>query len=265
MNQSLIIGQFVPGESLIHRIDPRLKLVIIFIYVLVIFSAETLLSYGILFAIAISTAVLSRVPATFIIKGLKPVWFIIALTFLLHILLTREGEPLITVWGFSLYDQALLQGLNISARLLLLILMTTLLTLTTTPISITDAVEALLKPLKYVRFPVHELALMMSISLRFIPTIMQETDKIAKAQSSRGLDFTTGPIKDRLKAIIPLLIPLFVGAFKRAEDLALAMEARGYQGGEGRTKYRALTFQPLDLIVALVFVVVMTLFFVTRT
>ncbi|WP_188207980.1 energy-coupling factor transporter transmembrane component T family protein [Alkalibacillus aidingensis] len=265
MNQSLIIGQYVPGESFIHRLDPRLKILIVFIFVLVIFSAETWMSFMTLFTLAIGSAIISRISVSYILKGLKPVWFIIALTFILHIFLTREGNILYSFWGVNLYDQALIQGANISARLFLLILMTTLLTLTTTPISITDAVEALLKPLNKLRFPVHELALMMSISLRFIPTLMQEMDKISKAQASRGLDLTTGPIKERVKAIIPLLIPLFISAFKRAEDLALAMEARGYRGGEGRTKLRELTFQKVDLLAAIVFIGIMIVFWLTRT
>src|SRR5699024_1654537 len=175
---------------------------------------------------------------------------------LLHLFLTKEG-PVVFEWGiFTFYLGGIIQGAIISLRFLLLILMTSLLTLTTTPIEITDAIEALLNPLKKVKFPVHELALMMSISLRFIPTLMQETDKISKAQASRGVDFRTGKFKERIKAIIPLLVPLFVSAFKRAEELAMAMEARGYKGGEGRTKLRALTYAMRDYIMFVVFIAV---------
>jgi len=206
---------------------------------------------------------ITRIPLHFILKGLTPIWFLIFFTFLLHLFLTKEG-PVVLDWGiFTFYLGGIIQGAIISLRFLLLNLMTSLLTLTTTPIEITDAVEALLNPLKKVKFPVHELALMMSISLRFIPTLMQETDKISKAQASRGVDFRTGKFKERIKAIIPLLVPLFVSAFKRAEELAMAMEARGYHGGEGRTKLRALTYVARDYIMFLVFIaVVVALFFV---
>jgi energy-coupling factor transport system permease protein len=156
--------------------------------------------------------------------------------------LTKEGEVLFRFGWITIYEEGLRQGIFISLRFFLLILMTSILTLTTTPIEITDGLESLLAPLNKIKFPVHELALMMSISLRFIPTLMQETDKIMKAQTARGVDFSSGPIKERIKAIIPLLIPLFVSSFKRAEELAVAMESRGYRGGEGRTKYRQLNW-----------------------
>jgi energy-coupling factor transport system permease protein len=156
--------------------------------------------------------------------------------------LTKEGEVLFRFGWITIYEEGLRQGIFISLRFFLLILMTSILTLTTTPIEITDGLESLLAPLNKIKFPVHELALMMSISLRFIPTLMQETDKIMKAQTARGVDFSSGPIKERIKAIIPLLIPLFVSSFKRAEELAVAMESRGYRGGEGRTKYRRLNW-----------------------
>lgn len=205
---------------------------------------------------------ITRIPLRFIIKGLTPIWFLIFFTFLLHLFLTKEGPIVVDWWIFTFHKGGIIQGLIISLRFLLLILMTSLLTLTTTPIEITDAIEALLYPLNKVKFPVHELALMMSISLRFIPTLMQETDKISKAQASRGVDFRTGKFKERLKAIIPLLVPLFVSAFKRAEELAMAMEARGYQGGEGRTKLRELTYVTRDIVMFVIFIVmVIGLFF----
>lgn len=263
MLNSMIIGQYVPGDSFIHKLDPRTKIIVIFFYVIVVFFANNALSYGLLTLFVLLAVAITRIPLRFIIKGLTPIWFLIFFTFLLHLFLTKEGPVVVDWWIFTFHKGGIIQGLIISLRFLLLILMTSLLTLTTTPIEITDAIEALLYPLNKVKFPVHELALMMSISLRFIPTLMQETDKISKAQASRGVDFRTGKLKERLKAIIPLLVPLFVSAFKRAEELAMAMEARGYQGGEGRTKLRELTYVTRDIVMFIIFIVmVIGLFFV---
>ncbi|GAA0470359.1 energy-coupling factor transporter transmembrane protein EcfT [Alkalibacillus silvisoli] len=265
MNQSLIIGQYVPGDSIIHRIDPRLKIIIIFLFVIAVFMANSFWSYMLLYFFVFISVGLSQIPSSYILKGLKPVWWIIAFTFLFHVIFNSEGEVLFDIFGFNIYDGALIQGINIASRIFLLILLATLLTLSTTPLSVTDAVESLLKPLKKLRFPVHELALMMSISLRFIPTLMQEMDKISKAQAARGLDFTQGKFKDRFKALLPLLIPLLISAFKRAEELALAMEARGYRGDEGRTKFRQLKYQKLDLVVIIIFTFILLIFFMLRT
>lgn len=264
MNNSLIIGQYVPGKSLIHRLDPRTKMTVIFFFVFFVFLANTLESYSVLVAFAFTSVIMTRISIKFILKGLTPVWFLIAFTFLLHIFVTKEGTVLFELLSFKIYTGGVIQGFAISMRFFLLILMTSLLTLTTTPIEITDAIEDMLHPLKKVKFPVHELALMMSISLRFIPTLMQETDKISKAQASRGVDFRSGPIKDRVKAVIPLLVPLFVSAFKRAEDLAMAMEARGYKGDSGRTKLRELKIGKLDIFVYILFIIVIATLFLTR-
>ena len=265
MNNSLIIGQYVPGDSLVHRLDPRTKITIIFFFVFIVFFANNLLSYGVLVLFALASIFTSKVPIRFIMKGLTPIWFLIIFTFTLHLFVTKEGTVVFEFWIFEFYSGGIIQGFAISIRFFLLILVTSLLTLTTTPIEITDAIEDMLYPLKKIKFPVHELALMMSISLRFIPTLMQETDKISKAQASRGVDFRTGPIKDRVKAVIPLLVPLFVSAFKRAEELAMAMEARGYQGGENRSKLRELKTGKIDIYIYIVFVIVIALLFVTRT
>ncbi|OZU87275.1 transporter [Virgibacillus indicus] len=264
MNNSMIIGQYVPGNSLIHRLDPRTKITIIFFFVFIVFFANNLVSYTILTVFALSSMFISRVPIRFILKGLTPVWFLIVFTFILHLFVTKEGTVFFDLYLFQFYTGGLIQGIAISMRFFLLILMTSMLTLTTTPIEITDAIEDMLHPLKKVKFPVHELALMMSISLRFIPTLMQETDKISKAQASRGVDFRTGPIKERAKAVVPLLVPLFVSAFKRAEELAMAMEARGYQGGEGRTKLRELKIEKRDILVYLLFACAIAGLFLTR-
>src|SRR5699024_4216374 len=264
MGNSMIIGQFVPGESLIHKLDPRTKLIIIFFYVIVVFFANNALSYGLLTVFVFVTVFSTHIPFRFILKGLTPVWFLIIFTFLLHLFFTREGPVVFELFFVKFHLGGIMQGLVISLRFFLLILMTSLLTLTTTPIEITDAIESLLHPLKKIKFPVHELALMMSISLRFIPTLMQETDKISKAQVSRGVDFRTGPFKERIKAVIPLLVPLFVSAFKRAEELAMAMESRGYQGGEGRTKLRELSYRKRDMAIFILFACIVAGLFVVR-
>ncbi|WP_407271416.1 energy-coupling factor transporter transmembrane component T family protein [Radiobacillus sp. PE A8.2] len=260
----IIIGQFVPGNSMIHRLDPRTKMIIIFLFVIIVFLANSVWSYGLLSLFAVCSALSTRIRLPFIARGLTPVWFLILFTFILHLFVTREGEILFRVLSFPIYSEAVTQGFSIALRFFLLILVTTLLTLTTTPIEITDAIENLLHPLKRIKFPVHELALMMSISLRFIPTLMQETEKISKAQASRGVDFKTGPLKDRINAVVPLLVPLFVSAFKRAEELAMAMEARGYQGGEGRTKLRELKLQTIDFCMFGLFAIVIVALFYTR-
>src|SRR5699024_10487779 len=264
MGSSMIIGQYVPGNSFVHQIDPRSKMLIIFFYVIFVFFANNVWSYSLLTLFIIITIIITRIPIKFIIKGLTPIWSLIIFTFLLHLLLTKEGSVAFEILSYKFYWGGIKIGLVISLRFCLLVLMTSLLTLTTTPIEITDATESLLGPLKKMKFPVHELALMMSISLRFIPTFMQETDKISKVQDSRGVDFRTGKFKERIKAIIPLLVPLFVSAFKRAEELAMAMEARGYKGGEGRTKLRALTYAMRDYIMFVVFIAVVAALFVIR-
>ncbi|RLL40723.1 energy-coupling factor transporter transmembrane protein EcfT [Oceanobacillus piezotolerans] len=262
---SIIIGQYVPGDSIIHRMDPRTKITIIFFFIFIVFFANNVTSYGLLVVFAALSVFLSKVPLQFIAKGLTPIWFLVAFTFILHLFVTKEGELFFDFWIFEFYTGGVMQGLAISVRFFLLILVTSLLTLTTTPMEITDAIEDMLRPLNKVKFPVHELALMMSISLRFIPTLMQETEKISKAQASRGVDFKNGPIKARIKAVVPLLVPLFVSAFKRAEELAMAMEARGYQGGYGRSKLRQLQIGKIDIMVYLVFIAVIAGLFLTRT
>ncbi|SFE40420.1 energy-coupling factor transport system permease protein [Lentibacillus persicus] len=265
MNNMLIIGQYVPGNSLVHRLDPRTKMTVIFFFVFIVFLANTVISYSVLTAFALASMITTRIPIRFILKGLTPVWFLIGFTFILHLIVTNQGTVLVDIFGFSIYSGAIIQGFAISMRFFLLILVTSLLTLTTTPIEITDGIEDMLHPLKKIRFPVHELALMMSISLRFIPTLMQETEKISRAQASRGVDFRTGPLKERMKAVVPLLVPLFVSAFKRAEELAMAMEARGYQGGEGRTKLRELKLEKRDLLIFLLFILTTAALFFTRS
>ncbi|WP_053361336.1 energy-coupling factor transporter transmembrane protein EcfT [Bacillus sp. FJAT-27251] len=264
MMEKMIIGRYVPAESVLHRMDPRSKLIIVFLFVAVVFLANNLWTYLILLGYTLLMAALSRIPARFLIAGLKPVLFLVLFTFFLHLFLTKEGEVILEIGWLAIYEEGIRQGIFISLRFFLLILITSLLTLTTTPIEITDGLEILLGPLKKVNFPVHELALMMSISLRFIPTLMDETDKIMKAQTARGVEYSSGPIKERMKAIVPLLIPLFISSFKRAEELAVAMEARGYKGGEGRTKYRQLQWKSTDTMMILLLLAVTALLIVFR-
>lgn len=265
MMENIIIGQYIPRESIIHRLDPRSKLVMVFLFVFIVFLANNWVTYLALAVFTIFSVSISKIPMSYLFKGLKPILLIMLFTVLLHLLMTKEGA-LVFEWGFiKIYEQGIIQGIFISLRLLLLILVTSLLTLTTTPIDITDGLEILLAPFKKLKLPVHEFALMMSISLRFIPTLMQETQKIMKAQSARGAEFSSGPIKERVKAFIPLLVPLFVSAFKRAEELALAMESRGYRGGEGRTKLRLLKWEARDTLALNVLIILIVLLLFLRS
>ncbi|WP_153125711.1 energy-coupling factor transporter transmembrane component T family protein [Peribacillus tepidiphilus] len=248
MMEKMIFGRYVPSDSILHQMDPRSKLLLVFFFVCIVFLANNAVTYTILGLFSLVLILLSKIPIKFLYNGLKPILWLILFTFLLHIFFTKEGDLLYKLGWLEIYEGGVRQGIFISLRFTYLIIITSLLTLTTTPIEITDGMELLLNPFKKLKLPVHELALMMSISLRFIPTLMQETDKIMKAQTARGVDFTSGPIKDRIQSIVPLLVPLFVSSFKRAEELAIAMEARGYRGGEGRTKYRMLQWSIFDTL-----------------
>lgn len=259
MMEKMIFGRFIPGDSFIHKLDPRSKLIFVFLFIAIVFLANNAVSYALLLAFTLIVVLFSRIRLYFLINGLKPILFLLIFTFLMHIFFTKEGD-LLWKWQFiEVYEEGLRQGIFISVRFLVLVFITSILTLTTSPISITDGMEVLLNPFKRFKLPVHELALMMSISLRFIPTLMDETDKIMKAQMARGSDVSSGSMKERIKAVVPLLIPLFVSAFKRAEDLAVAMEVRGYRGGEGRTRYRQLKWDWRDHTVMLVLVIVAAL------
>ncbi|WP_286925674.1 MULTISPECIES: energy-coupling factor transporter transmembrane component T family protein [Lysinibacillus] len=265
MMEKMIFGRFLPGNSPVHRLDPRSKLLFVFAFIIIVFLANNTVTYAMLLAFTLLIVFVSRIRLYFLINGLKPVLFLMAFTFLLHIFMTREGA-LVFDWKYiKIYEEGIRQGIFISVRFLVLVFMTSILTLTTSPISITDGIEVLLNPLKALKVPVHELALMMSISLRFIPTLMDETDKIMKAQMARGSDLSSGPLTDRIKAVVPLLVPLFVSAFKRAEDLATAMEVRGYRGGEGRTRYRKLKWDMGDTLALVLLVAIAVLLFFYRS
>jgi energy-coupling factor transport system permease protein len=264
MLEKMIFGRFIPGNSFVHKLDPRSKLSFVFLFIIGVFLANNTVTYGILLGFTLLVIFSSRIRLYFLLNGLKPILFLIVFTFLMHIFFTKEGVLLVD-WKFiKIYEEGLRQGIFISVRFLVLVLLTSILTLTTSPISITDGMEDLLGPFKRFKLPVHELALMMSISLRFIPTLMDETDKILKAQLARGSDISTGSIKQRIRSVIPLLVPLFVSAFKRAEDLAVAMEVRGYRGGEGRTRYRQLKWSWRDTTVLVLLAVLIVVLFLLR-
>lgn len=244
----LILGRYIPGDSVLHRMDPRSKLLASFYYIGIIFLARTWQAYALLLVFTLALIGISKIKLDFFIKGVKPLLWLILFTVLLQIFFTRGGH-VYWQWGFlTLTQYGLINGAYIFMRFVLIIFMSTLLTLTTPPLSLADAIESILKPLKVVHFPVYEVALMLSIALRFVPTLMDETTKIMDAQRARGVDFGEGNLFQQMKAIVPILIPLFVSSFNRADDLATAMEARGYQGGEGRSKYRILKWRTRDTV-----------------
>ena len=245
MLNDITLGQYIPSNSLIHRLDPRTKIIGLLLYISGIFIVESYLAYAFLGAFGITVVKLSEVPIKMILKSLKPLWFIVLFTALIHLFVT-PGTPIMTVGSFTMTWEGLDQGLLMGIRLLLLMSFATLLTYTTSPIALTDAIERLLKPLSRFGVPAHELAMMMTIALRFIPTLIDETDRIMKAQRSRGADFSSGSLLRRVRCLIPLLVPLFISAFRRADELAVAMEARCYRGGDHRTRMRTLEYTSLD-------------------
>lgn len=255
MNRSL--GQFYPVASVLHALDPRAKIVATALLVFGLFLVDSAAGLVLVVAAVVALVAASRVPPITFLRSLRPVAFIVALTVLFQVLFSREGETLF-VWGIlEIHEGGLRLGLFLGLRILLLVSAAALLTATTAPLALSDGLEDLLSPLKKIRFPAHEVAMMMTIALRFIPTLHEETQKITKAQAARGADFSEGGPLSRVRATIPILIPLTVGAFRRADDLAEAMESRGYQGGEGRTRYRELRFRPRDAIALAVMALVL--------
>ncbi|MCR4771833.1 MAG: energy-coupling factor transporter transmembrane protein EcfT [Oscillospiraceae bacterium] len=247
MFKDITMGQYFPGNTVIHRLDPRTKLVLTLLYIIVLFVAKGIWSYAVMLAFLSVCVILSRIRLSVLLSGAKPIVFIIIITGILNLFYTKGEHLLIKVWRISVYLEGLQTAGFLILRILLLICCTLLLTYTTSPLQLTDAMESLLGPLKKLHFPVHELSMMMSIALRFIPTLIKETDKIMSAQKARGADFETGSLRQRAKALLPLLIPLFVSAFRRADELATAMESRCYHGGEGRTKMKQLRMTGADL------------------
>lgn len=259
MLKDITLGQFFPGDTLAHKLDPRTKLLVTVFYVVALFTAKSYIAYGVLILTLIVAVRISRVGAKALFKGLKPVLFIIAFTALLNLFYT-PGTELCHFWIFRITIEGVRAAITMMLRITLLIMGTFLLTYTTSPIRLTDGLESLLGPLKKIKVPVHELAMMMSIALRFIPTLIEETDKIMSAQKARGADFETGSLIQRAKALLPVLVPLFVSAFRRADELAIAMESRCYHGGEGRTSMKQPKMLRRDwaaLIIGVVFLAAM--------
>ena len=246
MLKDITLGQFFPGDTIVHRLDPRTKLILVIVFIAALFTAVDWFSYGLMFLVTAGCISLSKIRLRTLTKGLKPLIFIIVLTGVLNLFYTTGGRVLIDWWIFTVTTEGVKRAFLMIARIMMLIMGTFLLTYTTSPIALTDGLEILLGPLKKLRVPVHEMSMMMSMALRFIPTLIEETDKIMSAQKARGADFETGKLTDRAKALLPLLVPLFVSSFRRADELAVAMESRCYHGGEGRTRMKQLHMQGRD-------------------
>lgn len=263
MLKDITLGQYFPGETPLHRMDPRMKILLTIAYIVVLFVAEGLLAYLAVAAFLVCVIAVSSISPKIIFKGMKPLIFVIALTGILNMFYTPgEGEPLVAFWRITIYKEGIVTAAFMVLRIMLLISGTFMLTYTTSPLQLTDGIESLLKPLEKIKVPAHELAMMMSIALRFIPTLIEEADKIMSAQKARGADFESGNILKRAKALIPLLVPLFISAFRRADELAVAMECRCYHGGQGRTrmrklKYGAVDFGALGIVAGLAAVVIL--------
>ena len=252
MLSNITMGQYYPTDSIVHRLDPRVKILLTIAFIVGIFLVHSLWGYALALVFVYFMARLSHVPFKMLMRGLRPLRFILVLTFVLNLFFSGEGT-ILWQWSFiTITHEGLSRAVHYCLRLLFLVIGTSLLTLTTSPVSLSDGLELLLSPLKVIHFPAHELAMMMTIALRFIPTLLEEADKIMKAQMARGADFESGNLLARAKAMVPLLVPLFVSAFRRAGDLAMAMECRCYRGGEGRTRLRVLKLTRADLYASLV-------------
>lgn len=252
---SLILGQYVPGDSFVHRLDPRTKLLASMWFIVLIFMASSWWTYFLLVALVVTAAKVSDIPFSYYINGLKPLALLISITVFFQLLFSQGETILFEVGWFILTLEGVINAILIMLRFVLIVSMSTILTLTTTPLEIADGIEALLRPLKRFKVPVQEIALILSIALRFVPTLMQETEKIMNAQKARGVSFDEGNLLARMKKIVPLLIPLFISSIERADQLAVAMTARGYRGGDNRTKLRQLLWSNLDYVVFGVFTI----------
>ena len=255
MLKDITLGQYFPGNSVVHRMDPRTKLILLVAYIVALFCAGNWVSYGVCFAFLTTAIAISRIPVKSLVRGLKPIVLILIFTGILNLLFTPGEHILVQFWKITITMEGVTRAVFMMLRILMLISGTFLLTYTTSPISLTDGLESLLSPLKKIRLPVHELSMMMCIALRFIPTLIEETDKIMSAQKARGADFESGNLFKRVKSLVPILVPLFISAFRRAEELATAMECRCYHGGGGRTKMKLLRYKRRDFITFLVGIV----------
>lgn len=251
MIKDITLGQYFPGNSAIHRLDPRTKLIGMIAYIAIVFVIDALLLFALPAAFVLATALIAGLPLSYLVRSLKPIRLLLAFMFVINLFMIKTGDPLLE-WGFLRVTWGgVRQAVYITLRLALLLLGTSLMTLTTTPIALTDGMEKLLAPLSKIGFPAHELSMMMTIALRFIPTLIEEADKIMKAQMARGADFESGNLIRRAKSMVPVLVPLFISAFRRADELAMAMESRCYHGGEGRTRMHVLKLRPADGFAAL--------------
>ncbi|MDO4745359.1 MAG: energy-coupling factor transporter transmembrane component T [Bacillota bacterium] len=250
--RDITLGQYYPGNSRIHKLDPRVKIMATILYIVALFVVQDFIGFAIAAAGLAAVVIISKVPLSFILRGLKPVFLIISFTFIINMFMIK-GEVLVSFWVLEITKEGLRTAVFMAIRLILLIIGSSLLTLTTKPISLTDGIEALLNPFKKIGVPAHELAMMMTIALRFIPTLMEETDKIMKAQQARGADFESGNLMSRAKALIPILVPLFISAFRIAQDLAMAMEARCYGGDIKRTRMNGMKLAGRDLVASIIF------------
>lgn len=252
MLRDITLGQFFPGNSVLHRADPRMKIILAIAYIVSVFLADCASAYALLIICTMAIAIMSKIKFSVILKGVKPLLFVIILTSIINVFWT-DGSTLLFSWKFiNIYLEGIVNAIFMMIRITCLLIGTSvILTYTTSPIALTDAIERLLSPLKVIKIPVHEFAMMMTIALRFIPTLIEETDKIMNAQKARGADFTNGKLTERVRALVPVLIPLFISAFRRADELAIAMECRCYRGGSGRTKMTKLHLHLCDLVLAL--------------
>ena len=247
MLRDITLGQYYQTDSVLHRLDPRVKLIGTFAFIVGLFLAGNVAGYAVAAIFLVSMIKLSHVPVKFMLKGMKAIAFLIVITVVFNTFMT-PGEVLVQVWKLKVTKEGLIMAAKLALRLSFLIIGSSIMTLTTTPNQLTDAIESVMGPLKRLHVPVHEVAMMMSIALRFIPILMEETDKIMKAQEARGASFDSGNLLDKTKALIPLLVPLFISAFRRANDLAMAMEARCYRGGDSRSKMKPLIYRRRDVM-----------------
>jgi energy-coupling factor transport system permease protein len=265
MIKDITIGQYIPGESFVHKLDPRLKILISLLFIIDLFLVNNFNGYLFVLIFIVATILIAKLPFKYVYKGLKPIFAIVLITAVLNIFMT-SGEHLVFQFGFiKVYREGLLTAAFMIVRLVFLIIGTSILTLTTSPIELTDGIENLLNPFKKIGIPAHELAMMMTIALRFIPTLMDETDKIMKAQMARGADFESGNLVKRAKSLIPILVPLFISSFRRADELAMAMESRCYKGGEGRTRMKELNITKRDYFASLMFALLFVITIFSRT
>ena len=256
--KSISFGQYYPAESIIHKLDPRTKVILTSLYIVCSFICKSVLSFVALIFLSIGIVLASRIPLKTVLRSIRPIIFIMVFMSLINIFLTKEGILIFELWRISIYSKGIYAAASAVVRVISLIIGTSIfLTYTTTPIELTDGIEQLFGPLKKIKIPVHEFAMMMTIALRFIPTLIEETDKIIAAQKARGADFSNGSLIKRAKALIPILVPLFISAFRRADELAIAMECRCYRGGDGRTKMHVLKYRAVDFVLIGAFILVL--------